>query len=217
MADGFVALLDVLGFSNMVSGENGPRKIFEYQTALESTLVDNDDEGLRYVAFSDTIVITTHGNRLEDFLNLANRCSALFASMLEREIPIRGSIARGFYARGTLQANQRGERSVFVAGSAVLEAYRFEQQQNWLGIMLAPSTVKTFPDLRKLCELSSTNRESLQTLPARISCAALCSLAIRFPSILASPSKQVPLMGSPSFRLRASQSPSRSATAFSAP
>jgi hypothetical protein len=36
---------------------------------------------------------------------------------------------------------------VFVAGRAVLEAYHFEQQQDWVGIMLAPSAVQSTPEL----------------------------------------------------------------------
>jgi len=138
MAEGFVALLDVLGFSNMVAGENAPTKIYEYQKYLEETLADDHAEGVRYVAFSDTIVITTHGDRPEHFLNLVRRCSGLLGFMLQKEIPLRGAIARGFYARGALQNSE----SVFVAGRAILDAYNFEKKQNWLGIMLAPSAVE---------------------------------------------------------------------------
>jgi hypothetical protein len=170
MAEGFVAILDVLGFSTMVSGANAVERLREYEVALERTLVDDHAEGVRYVAFSDTIVITTHGDRPEHFLSLAQRCSGLFGFMLEKEIPLRGAIARGFHMRTSLQKSE----SVFVAGRAILDAYGFEQKQDWVGIMLAPSAVQALPDLRTRCELvfPYENREQMNAFRERVAFAA---------------------------------------------
>jgi hypothetical protein len=42
---------------------------------------------------------------------------------------------------------------VFVAGRAVIDAHQFEQQQDWIGIMIAPSARERVPDLEQRCQL----------------------------------------------------------------
>src|SRR5205823_8601161 len=61
--------------------------------------------------------------------------------LLLEDIPVRGAISKGPILRETIGG------SVFIAGRAVVEAYQFEQQQDWVGVMLAPSAVQSAPVL----------------------------------------------------------------------
>ena len=71
--------------------------------------------------------------------------------MLQREIALRGAIAYGDFIR------RDGPGGVFVAGKAIVDAYHFEQQQDWVGIMLAPTAFRQKPDLPKLCTIGPVN------------------------------------------------------------
>lgn len=79
--------------------------------------------------------------------------------LLKENIPVRGAIAFGDFFR----SSSVGE-SVFVAGRAVIDAYQFEQLQNWVGIMVAPSAVESVPDLEARC-ITKKSEEYEDLLP----------------------------------------------------
>jgi|SRR5271168_3766126 hypothetical protein len=164
MEGGYVALLDVLGFSALVGGDPSGEKIRRYLDCLRSATAKRKVD---FVVFSDSIVLTSEGDSPESLITIAEACSRLMADLLNKEIPLRGAIACGQYFRS------RVANSVFVAGRAVIDAYQFEQAQNWIGIMLAPSALARVPDLGKRCRVDQyASRESLADLRDRISWAA---------------------------------------------
>ena len=132
MPGGYAALLDVLGFSALVAadaaGEGVERYLNCFQRAKEAT-------GVNYVIFSDSIVLTVGGDGPDSLLAIAGACSRLMSELLIEHIPIRGAISQGAFVRSTVGQN------VFVAGRAVIDAYQFEQVQDWTGIMIAPSAL----------------------------------------------------------------------------
>ncbi len=73
------------------------------------------------------------------------------SELIEQEIPVLGAIACGEYVRSFVG------KSVFVAGRAIVDAYNYERQQNWVGIMIAPSALRRVRDvdLRKRCTLNA--------------------------------------------------------------
>lgn len=145
MPGGYVALLDVLGFSALVAadaGEGVERYLNCLKRAKGATAVD-------YVVFSDSIVLTVGGDGPDSLLEIAGACSRLMSELLIEHIPIRGAISQGAFVRSTV-----GE-SVFVAGRAVIDAYQFEQAQDWVGIMVAPSARARVPDLEERCRLAN--------------------------------------------------------------
>src|SRR5262245_14073421 len=71
--------------------------------------------------------------------------------MLEKEIPLRGAIAHG-----SLTRTKTKNGGVFVAGKPIVDAYRFETVQNWLGVMVAPSVLKKVPNLDKRRDRDAT-------------------------------------------------------------
>jgi hypothetical protein len=145
MQGGYVAMLDVLGFSALVRGDASGQRFQDYLACVENA---TKDTRVKYVVFSDTIVLTTENNGVDSLLDIARASSRIFFDLLAVRIPIRGAIAFGDFFRSTVA------ESVFVAGSAVIDAYQFEQQQDWVGVMLTPSARAQVADLQNRCDLN---------------------------------------------------------------
>jgi hypothetical protein len=144
MKKGYVALLDVLGFSALIAGDLTGEKVRRYLDCFQSATLEGKVD---YVVFSDSIVLSAKGDSPESLIAIAATCSQLLVNLLGEGIPLRGAIAFGDFIRDTVG------QSAFVAGRAVIEAYQFEQQQDWIGVMLAPSAVAQVPDLNDRCRL----------------------------------------------------------------
>lgn len=129
---GFVALLDVLGFTSLVLRGGDGRDLAGYVRAVKARA---QAEGVECVLFSDSIVLTVPGGHLA-LPQIARACSFIFGELLELGVPIRGAISHGRYFR------ESGDGSVFIAGRPVIEAYHLEKAQDWVGIALAPSVVE---------------------------------------------------------------------------
>lgn len=152
MREGFVALLDVLGFSALVrdSGEGGIQRYLNcLQNATEHTNVN-------YVVFSDSIVLSAKGDSPDSFIAVAGACSRLLYDLLNVDIALRGAIAFGTFIREAFA------ESVFVAGRAVIDAYQFEQAQDWVGIMISPSALAHVQDLEARCRFQDTIHTSAE-------------------------------------------------------
>jgi hypothetical protein len=146
--EGYIALLDVLGFEQLVARESYVEELERYTDTIRRA---SDNSALEFVLFSDTIVITTFATDEGSLKNLVRSCSRLFGELLVEEIPLRGAIAKGSFLRNKTDAG------VFLAGRAVVDAYRFEKKQDWVGILLTPSVLKSMPSLRTLCRVPGAN------------------------------------------------------------
>jgi hypothetical protein len=145
MPRGYVALVDVLGFTNTVvsRGEEG---VTAYLDCLQGV---QQASGVDYIAFSDSIVLTRAGGEADDLAVIVGACSRLFAELLRQRIAVCGAISYGEFVRKVVNG------SVFGGGRAIIDAYRFEQAQDWVGIMLAPSARERVADLAAWCNLDS--------------------------------------------------------------
>ena len=144
MDGGYVALLDVLGFSALVGEDTTGNKIRRYVACLENV---THQATVKYVVFSDSIVLTASDEGAEAFIAVAGACSRLQWELLNEGIALRGAIAFGNFLRSAVA------ESVFVAGRAVIDAYHFEQAQKWVGVMVTPSALEQVRDLDSRCRL----------------------------------------------------------------
>lgn len=155
MTKGYVAFLDVLGFSAMVQNEQSGQ-IDQYFDALKAVLEATPDGGPTTktvsLIFSDSIVLLPETEGEEGLRLLIRSCSYLMGELLRAGIAMRGAISYGTYVSRTLTSGR------FVAGKAIVDAYRCEEQQDWVGIMLAPSVLEQFPGLPGKCGLPSVPR-----------------------------------------------------------
>jgi hypothetical protein len=93
------------------------------------------------VVFSDSIVLTASGDTERAFRGLIKACSVAFHELVMCDMPVRGAVAFGRYWREATSG------SVFLAGRPIVEAYRFERAQKWVGVVLCPSVLHKQDDL----------------------------------------------------------------------
>jgi len=143
---GFVAFLDVLGFADLMSREDHEQRLEEYFSAVSTYGSAEGASGLQHVLFSDSIVINTTSLGVESFGLLARNCSRLAGLLITRGVAVRGAIAHGTFSRSS------GTNGTIVAGAPIIDAYRREQEQEWVGISLCPRVLDAVP-LEELCAL----------------------------------------------------------------
>lgn len=137
---GYVALLDILGFSERVARDAELGGLDRYiTTVLEET---HDYRSLRVLLFSDTVLIYTLDDSLGAFQDVVEATSRLQYTLLINEVPLRGAIAFGSFARSENEVN-----GTVVAGRPIIEAHNYEAQLQWVGVILTPSVLRTLPEL----------------------------------------------------------------------
>jgi hypothetical protein len=131
---GFVALLDVLGFSDRVL-----RGTFEGLDAYVKTVerLTEPHQRLRTILFSDTIVLFTLDESDHAFHEIITVSSRLLYQLLREGIPVRGAISYGEF----LRSDQDGNGTV-IAGRPIIDAHFYESRLQWIGIMIAPSVLE---------------------------------------------------------------------------
>jgi hypothetical protein len=145
MAQGYVAFLDVLGFSALIAEDRDGTRLQGYLDSLTEAVGSAD---IHFVVFSDSIVLTIEGTDPTRLLYICSSCSRLMYRLITKNIAIRGAIACGEFVRESVASGL----SIFVAGRAIIDAYRYEQLQDWVGVMLTPSARKQVPQLAQLCK-----------------------------------------------------------------
>lgn len=129
---GYLATLDVLGFSELLYRDGYSQKLRQYLDCINDVVRPSHVKA-ECVVFSDSVVLTSPGETAEAFSGLIKACSAAFNALVMCEIPVRGAIAFGRYWR------EASRGSVFLAGRPIVEAYRRERGQ----ITLCPSVLHT--------------------------------------------------------------------------
>ena len=154
-ATGYVATLDVLGFSDMLYRDTYLKELEEYIGCMDGLLREIMNSGgesspVECLLFSDSIVLTSRSVAEEDGLSfgrIVQACSAAQHVLIARGVPVRGVIAYGSFWRS------ESNGSVFLAGRPIVEAYRLEKALKWVGTMLASSVLHHFPAVRNICRI----------------------------------------------------------------
>ncbi len=131
---GYVATLDVLGFADLLYRDGYSQQLKLYMDTVNEVIRPAHVK-VECVVFSDSIVLTASGDTDKAFLGLIKACSAAFHELVMCEMPVRGAVAFGRYWRETSAG------SVFLAGRPIVEAYRLERAEKWVGIALCPSVL----------------------------------------------------------------------------
>jgi hypothetical protein len=142
MKEGYVALIDILGFSHGIMSVHLERYIETYIESVSTALGekrDADDKELEYIVFSDTIVLNTLDDTVESLYALSKACSRIFYSLITNALPLRGAITYGPFARESIHGT---DKNIVLAGPPIIESYNLEKKQEWLGIMLASSAIE---------------------------------------------------------------------------
>ncbi len=152
---GFVALLDVLGFSERVSrsGASGLDGYIDTVVSLAQLYF-----GIDTILFSDTVVLYALDDTPEMYDEIVELTSALSYHLLLADVPTRGAVAYGDFAR-----SERDSHGVVVVGRPIVEAHYFEAQLQWIGSMLAPSVLPQVPN--KALQPTTRARRTTESKP----------------------------------------------------
>lgn len=131
----WLGYFDLLGTKDLLVSNEIYKVFSSYQNALEK--LDNwqsNHSCISYAWFSDTFIIYTENDSEEEFTKIEMVCRWFSFSLINNEIPLRGSLSCGdFYSDH--------DNGIFL-GPALVEAHEYGEDQKWLGFILSPSTVK---------------------------------------------------------------------------
>jgi hypothetical protein len=135
--------LDILGFSDLVE-ERNPEDIYAViDSALQSfTRWEELNKLFKTIYFSDTFLFYQENKGYGDwaFLDVYGIGAMLMSALLAQGIPVRGSITFGeFEVR-----NDSSNKHQIYFGKALIEAYKTEKRENWIGITIQPSAWKPY-------------------------------------------------------------------------
>jgi hypothetical protein len=166
--EGFVALIDVLGFRALVARDYDLTEVHQYVKIVESILDNASDVSeLQFVLFSDNLVVNTRDATPESFKKLIIACSNLSFELAQKQIAVRGAIAYGQFMRSPTT-----RKGVILAGQPIVEADYYQHAQDWIGTILAPSVVRHEEHLEEHCIISPPKSdETLEDWTRRVALA----------------------------------------------
>jgi hypothetical protein len=134
----YVLLLDILGFTELVESR-GAEEVYETINKALSAFGrwEKLNQSFRTIYFSDTFIFYQDSKGYGDwaFLDVYAIGGMVLSALLANEIPARGAISFGeFEVR-----NDESEKHQVYFGRALIEAYRAERNENWIGITILKS------------------------------------------------------------------------------
>jgi len=140
--DRWFAYLDLLGFTNLVQSRSIEDVLPVYSEALQrmrtACKLGRKEAGLINSWFSDTFIIYSRSDSLEDFVHVESAARIFFQLLLIKNIPVRGCISHG-------KLYSQARQNVFV-GPALIEAHIYGEALDWVGFCLAPSVETKLKD-----------------------------------------------------------------------
>lgn len=137
----WVAVFDVLGFSNMMSDaeKDFPRALLTSKLADLIQSLDSEEKRhgkLAHLLFSDTLVL--FGPTFKSYAWFLLQCKNLIKDSIRLRLPLRGAISFGTTFSSSKQR--------IVIGRPFLDAHGYCEDQNWVGLLLTPTAVQTLRD-----------------------------------------------------------------------
>lgn len=143
----YLLFLDILGFSELVEAK-GAQEIYSIiDNALNAFGRWEELNGLfRTIYFSDTFLFyqVPKGYGSWAFLDIYAIGSMVLSALLAAGIPARGAISFGEFE---VEMDSQNRHQIYF-GKALVEAYKAEQREKWIGITVLPSAWKPFDDER---------------------------------------------------------------------
>jgi hypothetical protein len=132
----YLLFLDILGFSNLVESKSTE----EIYSVIESGLKaferwEQLNQCFKTIYFSDTFVFYQEEKGYGDwaFLDVYAIGGMVLSALLAANIPARGAISFGQF-----EVSLNSGHQVYF-GKALIEAYKAEQREKWIGISILPS------------------------------------------------------------------------------
>jgi hypothetical protein len=132
----WVTYLDLLGFAELVRTEDWVNIFSKYAPIIERYTREDliAEPTIEQVWFSDTFLLYSPDDTILSFTAIDRRTRAFVEFLVSEGIPVRGAISCD-----DLYADK--QNNIFF-GKALLEAYHYGENQNWIGLILTPSSVE---------------------------------------------------------------------------
>jgi len=134
----YLLFIDILGFSELVKS-NGAKEVYKI---IDGALQEFDrweslNKLFKTIYFSDTFIFYQEPQSYGKwaFLDVYAIGGMVFSALLAKGIPVRGSIAFGGF---DVRSDSSSRHQVYF-GEALIEAYKAEQRENWIGITILES------------------------------------------------------------------------------
>jgi hypothetical protein len=136
----WLGYFDLLGTSKLIQSGKIVEVFLAYQEALEKLKSwEKSNPNVSTAWFSDTFIIFSEDDSGLSFQAIDLISRWLMFSLLRRSIPVRGAISCGsFYADNSNR---------IYLGQALLEAYEWGENQDWIGMLLCPSSIIRLDEL----------------------------------------------------------------------
>ncbi len=139
----YLLFLDILGFTNIVETRNTQEIYDIVDNALKDFGRWEELNGLfKTIYFSDTFIFYQAPKGYGDwaFLDIYAIGGMLLSALLSKGIPARGAITFGEFEFRL----DTSERHQVYFGKALIEAYKAEQREKWIGITILPSAWRPY-------------------------------------------------------------------------
>lgn len=141
----YLLFLDILGFSALVERES-PENVY---SVIDDALIsfsrwEELNQQFKTIYFSDTFLFYQEPKGYGDwaFLDVYGIGAMLVSALLAKGIPARGSIVFGeFEVRNDSQNHHQ-----LYFGKALIEAYKTERVEQWIGITIQPSAWQPYEE-----------------------------------------------------------------------
>ncbi len=144
----YLLFLDILGFSSLVERES-PETIYSViDNALDAfSRWEGLNQQFKTIYFSDTFLFYQEPKGYGDwaFLDVYGIGAMLLSALLAKGIPARGSIVFGEFE----VKNDSQNRHQLYFGKALIEAYKAERKEQWIGITIQPSAWHPYENKNK--------------------------------------------------------------------
>jgi hypothetical protein len=144
-SDRYILFIDILGFSDLVNNQGTESVYSVINEALHAfRRWEELNQNFRTIYFSDTFIFYQEPIGYGDwaFLDIYAIGAMILTSLLAKGIAARGAITFGDFI---VNQDSSGRHQVYF-GKALIEAYRAEQRENWIGITIEPSAWKPYEE-----------------------------------------------------------------------
>lgn len=141
----YLLYLDILGFEELVKTTSAQDIYAVVEGALEQFARWEEVNGLfKTILFSDTFIFYQRQSGYGDwaFLDIYAIGGMVLSSLLAVGIPARGAISFGEFEVST----DKTDRHQIYFGKALIETYKSEAKENWIGITILPSAWKPYEE-----------------------------------------------------------------------
>jgi hypothetical protein len=138
----WVGYFDLMGTRQLVnSGKT--RQVFDsFAQAVNALgILNRPGANIFNAWFSDTFIIYSGDDSQQAFATVEKVCRWFMTALIWHRIPVRGSIScKHFYS---------DEDNSIYFGPALIEAYEWSENQDWIGLVLCPSCIERIESLNQ--------------------------------------------------------------------